>query len=353
LLFFSLTLSKKIFMHYEWTTYTPDTNNENKSHFLLPSSHLDEKFRVLIHGGAWDIPDSLKNGHRDGVHEAYQVALQGYQDNLPPLNIISNVLVSLENNPIFDAGKGSFLNENGEVELDAAVMEGKQLRAGAVTCVRNFLNPSLIALKVLEKNENVLLAGLGAEQFAEREGFNKVDPKLLVDPRELEAHKNWLKAGKPNAKTFFSSSVNKTSTGHSPEKRGTVGVVIGIKNQNNTYSLYSGTSTGGTPGKRYGRVGDVPLVGCGLYADNETASVSCTGWGEGLTRVSAAKAVCERIRAKMHPQAAIESVLEDLHRRTDGRGGIIAIDYKGQMGAAFSTPDMAYIGHTCTALNTN
>jgi beta-aspartyl-peptidase (threonine type) len=255
----------------------------------------------------------------------------------------------MENDPTFDAGHGSFLNENGEVELDAAVMEGEALRAGAVAALSSFENPGRIALAVLQKTEHVLLVGSGAEAFALKQGFHKVPPRSLIHPREIDAFENWIKAGKPDAKVFFAKPENQSQAGATPEKRGTVGVAIAVLNHAGTYTLYAGTSTGGTPGKMAGRVGDVPLPGCGFYADNNGAAVSCTGWGEGLARIVAAKSVSELCASGTHPQEAIETVLRKMHKRTGGRGGIIAVDAFGRTGAAYTTPEMAFAGETPAA----
>lgn len=263
-----------------------------------------------------------------------------------PLNAVAETLAVMENDPTFDAGHGSFLNENGEVELDAAIMEGATLRTGSVCCLSSFENPGRIALAVLRKTEHVLLAGKGAEIFALKQGFRKVDSRSLIHPREILAFEAWVAAGKPDAKIFFAKPENNSLAGATPEKRGTVGVTIGVLNNSGKYNLFAGTSTGGTPGKMAGRVGDVPLVGCGFYADNEGAAVSCTGWGEGLARIVAAKSVSDLCRAGQHPQQAIEAVLRDMYRRTGGRGGLIAVDFLGRTGAGYSTPEMAFSGET-------
>jgi beta-aspartyl-peptidase (threonine type) len=294
----------------------------------------------MIHGGAWDIPESLQESHTHGVQMAYQKALELYDKNVDPLEIIAKTLKVMEDLPCFDAGTGSFLNEFGEVELDAAVMEGEKLRAGAIASIGSFKNPGQIAVSILKNTEHVLLVGPGAESYALSAGFEKVPSHHLIHPREIKAHKKWIDMGKPDAKIFFSKPEN----GMEPDKRGTVGVCIGIRKTDGNYKLFSGTSTGGTPGKKEGRVGDVPLVGCGLYADDETATISCTGWGEGLTRIAAAKSVCERVRAGINLKDAIDSTLFDLHRRTSGKGGIIGIDRYGNTYSAFTTPDMAFAG---------
>lgn len=319
------------------------------SHTLLDTE--DPRFVVQIHGGAWAIPDALKPPHIAGVEQAHCAALAALRNGSAPLQAVLAALRVMEDDPTFDAGTGSFLNEDGEVELDAAIMEGKTLNAGAVASIGHFKNPSEIALAVMERTDHVLLIGGGAERFALAEGFQSVDPRSLVHPREYAGYEAWVKAGKPDARVFFDEEgkVSKTDAATEHGKRGTVGVVIGVRNSAG-FDLFTGLSTGGTRGKRVGRVGDTPLVGCGLYADNEGAAVCCTGWGEAFIRMAAAKSVSDMVERGIHPQVAVETVLANLYRRTGGRGGILAIDRDGRTGAAFTTPDMAYAGPACRQL---
>jgi beta-aspartyl-peptidase (threonine type) len=307
---------------------------------------MDSRFVVQVHGGAWNIPAALSGLHVEGVRRAYATATAMLEKGARPLDTVVATLTVLEDDPTFDAGTGSFLNEDGNVELDAAVMEGAGLRAGAVASVGRFRNPSGIALAVMEKTEHVLLISEGAERFALSQGFPPVDPASLVNAREREGYDAWVRAGRPDARTFFDEEGKGAA-----DKRGTVGVVIGVRRPDGPgYHLFAGASTGGTRGKRVGRVGDVPLVGCGIYAVDEGAAVCCTGWGEAFIRMAAAKAVSDRAAAGEDPQAAVESVLRAILRRTGGRGGIIAIDSRGRMGAAFTTPDMGYAGPSCRHL---
>jgi beta-aspartyl-peptidase (threonine type) len=301
----------------------------------------DPRFVVQIHGGAWNIPPGLKQPHIDGVRRAHAAALDALASGGGPMDVVVSTLAVLEDDPTFDAGTGSFLDEDGLVQLDAAVMEGSSLRAGAVAAVGRFRNPAAIARAVMEKTEHVLLIGEGAERFALSEGFVPVDPRSLVHPREYEGYEAWVKAGRPDARVFFDEE----------GKRGTVGVVLGVRSAGGEpFTLFSGASTGGTRGKKAGRVGDVPLVGCGVYADNEGAAVCCTGWGEAFIRAAAAKSVSDKVAAGTHPQDAVEDVLRYIFRKTAGRGGIMCIDSFGRMGAAFTTPDMAYAGPACRQL---
>jgi beta-aspartyl-peptidase (threonine type) len=264
------------------------------------------------------------------------------------MDIVMAALESLEDDPTFDAGRGSFLNECGEVELDAGVMEGANLRAGAVAGIRNFLHPSRIARDVLEKTNHAFLVGEGAEVFARRCGHESLQPEELVDPRERAVFARWLAAGRPDAKIFFSSPEGDAQrAGPEPDKRGTVGVVVALRNHTQDglgWTLFAGTSTGGTPGKMQGRVGDVPVIGAGVYADDEGAAVSCTGWGEGLLRIAAGQRISAAVRSGVPLAQAVSDTLNVLKRRLDGHAGIIAVDRMGHMTACYSTPFMAFAG---------
>jgi beta-aspartyl-peptidase (threonine type) len=249
-------------------------------------------------------------------------------------------------------------------ELDAAVMEGSELKAGAVASVSCFAQPSRAALAVLRSSPHVLIVGRGAEDFCSSPlggGLPRCDPASLVLPRERQNHLDWLAAGRPDARTFFKE---KEWVGEDGPRRGTVGVVLAVRDDATQdddqdddedescarWRLFAGTSTGGTPGKLVGRVGDVPIVGGGLYADDEGAAVSCSGWGEGLMRLCAARDVSALCQQGVHPQQAVEQTLLRLHRRVGGHGGIIAVDKRGRLGAAFSTPDFAVAAdESCTA----
>ena len=321
------------------------------SHHLMRTK--DPRFVIQVHGGAWDIPADLKEPHAAGTGRAFQAAQEALASGLAPLQAVIAALRILEDDPVFDAGKGSSLNEDGEVELDAAVMEGGMLRAGAVAAVSRFPHPCEIALAVMERTSHVLLIREGAERFALAQGFVPVDPATLVDQREHESHRAWVAAGKPDARRFFDAegrlSHGRTVVEH--EKRGTVGIVLGVQDEaDGRFHLYAGISTGGTRAKMAGRVGDAPLVGCGFYADDEGGAVCCTGWGEGFIRTAAAKRVSDLLGGGMAPQEAVERTLREIERRTQGRGGIIAVDARGRTGAAFTTPDMAYAGPGCAFL---
>jgi L-asparaginase / beta-aspartyl-peptidase len=316
--------------------------------FSLPNGTL---VKALVHGGAWDIPPQLSQAHRQGVSAAFEAVKRSLEKGDTPLDAIAQGLQSLENDPVFDAGKGSFLNAEGNVELDAGVMEGEGLLAGAVAALGSFANPGHIALAVLRRTEHVLLVGEGADAFAREQGFVPVGVEDLVLPREREAHRKWLEAGRPSARSFFAKSDSGSQAGAFPEKRGTVGVVLGLKSfHSKSWQLFAGTSTGGTPGKRPGRVGDVPIPGAGFYADNLGAAVSATGWGEAFLRTLPAKRVSDLCEQGLSAQAACEKALAEVLHKTGGRGGLIALSVRGEIGCAFSTPDMAVASPSAPAV---
>lgn len=295
----------------------------------------------LIHGGAWDIPRALSEAHRNGVAQAFEAVKRALEQGAEGLEALLAGVDVLEDDPVFDAGHGSFLNEDGEVELDAGVMEGTKLRAGAVAALSAFAHPARIAADVLRHTEHVLLVGEGAAQFAQAKGHVSLPSNALVHPREREAHARWVASGRPSTRGFFGALESGSQAGPEPEKRGTVGGVLALRAPRQPWQLFAATSTGGTPGKKKGRVGDVPVPGAGFYADNQGACVSATGWGEAFLRVLPAKRVSDLCAQGMSAQDAVETALREVLTRTGGRGGLIAISARGDVGVAFSTPDMA------------
>jgi len=298
--------------------------------------------RCLVHGGAWDIPAGLSSAHRKGISRAARAVELALCGGAAPLDALVAGLDVLEDDPVFDAGHGSFLNAQGRVELDAAVMEGQWLLAGAVASLGAFAHPGRIALDVLRHTDHVLLVGEGAGLFAKERGYMPITEMELVHPREREAHEKWIAAGRPHARSFFGSVESGSAAGNDAPARGTVGVVLAVREAGQSrWSLFAGTSTGGTPGKRVGRVGDVPIPGAGLYADDRGACVSATGWGEAFLRMLPAKRVSDLCAGGVDPQEACAIALRETLERTGGRGGLIAISHDGRMGSAHTTPDMA------------
>ena len=281
---------------------------------------------IIVHGGAWNIPDELVEDHIRGVEKAAGVGWEILENGGSALDAVEEAVKTMEDDPTFDAGKGSFLNEKGFVELDAIIMDGSTLNVGAVAAVRNIKNPIVLARKVMELTEHVLLVGEGANRFARKIGIETVDLNELVLKREIERWKR-LKEGKITTKDLFEQS-----------PKGTVGAVALDKHGN----FAAATSTGGIAGKMVGRVGDTPLVGCGAYADNNYGAVSSTGHGEKIMKIVLAKEVINFIVQGCNAQEAADKSIKLIWNRLRGRAGVIVLDKNGNIGISYNTPRMAY-----------
>lgn len=249
------------------------------------------------------------------------------------MDAVEAAIVAMEEDPALDAGVGSHLNRDGRVQLDAILMDGATLKAGAVAAVERIRNPIRLARLVLEKSEHMMLVGAGAEQFATENGFPLCDPAELITD---EALAEWQKLREQS-----SAAENPTRAS------GTVGAVALDANGN----LIAGTSTGGTRGKYPGRIGDSPLIGCGCYADAEAGGVSCTGYGEGIMKIVMAKLAADLLRNPQSlpnrekcgaAQAVADECVRILSERVHAAGGLILLDRGGLPAAAYSTPRMAY-----------
>jgi beta-aspartyl-peptidase (threonine type) len=280
----------------------------------------------IVHGGAWDIPDEEVSGHLNGCRIAAQIGWTILKDGGSALDAVEAAIRSMEDDPAFDAGKGAWLNSAGEVELDAIIMDGATLNNGAVAAVQHVRNPITVARMVMERTSHSLLTGRGAEHFAQAQGIELCDESELLTGHELERWRS-IKARK-------NYSVRESFSG---TPHGTVGAVA----RDRAGHIAAGTSTGGTPNKLQGRVGDSPLIGCGCYADDLSAGASATGWGESIMKVVLSKAVCDYSVLGQAAQAAAEKAIGMLADRAQGLGGLIVIDRSGQIGVAFNTPRMA------------
>jgi L-asparaginase / beta-aspartyl-peptidase len=284
---------------------------------------------LVVHGGSWDIPDELVEPHRRGVANALKAGWDILKAGGSAVDAVEAAIIVMEDDDTFDAGRGSFLNAVGDVELDASIMEGKSYRAGAVAAVQNVKNPIRLARKIMEESEHVLLVGMGATRFAREHKITTCDPDSLVTARELERWKGIQAAERFSTKDAF-------VRGKLPSD--TVGAVAFDRHG----TIAAATSTGGTPNKYPGRVGDSPLIGCGTYADNNVGGVSSTGWGEALIRVAMAKNVIDKMEANGgDPSRAVRDALQDLERKTGGYGGVIVINAEGKVASGYNTPRMA------------
>lgn len=282
----------------------------------------------IVHGGAWDIPDAEVPGHLNGCRSAAQIGWSILQEGGSALEAVEAAIRSLEDDPAFDAGKGAWLNSAGEVELDAIIMDGVTLNSGAVAAVQHVLHPITLARLVMERTTHALIVGAGAEHFAQAQDVPLCATSELLTGHELE---RWLAI---QAQQNF--SVKEAFSGP-PRPQGTVGAVA----RDAQGHIAAGTSTGGTPNKLPGRVGDSPLIGCGCYAENESAGASATGWGESIMKVVLCKTVCDFVTHGQDAQAAAEKTIAVLAHRGQGYGGVIVIDHSGKIGTAFNTPRLA------------
>lgn len=281
--------------------------------------------RLIIHGGAWNIPDEYVKAHLNGVERALRSTFPKLEEGMSALDAVEHAVRILEEDPTYDAGRGAFLNEIGAVELDAVIMDGKTLDFGAVAALKDMLHPVSVARKVMEETEHCFLVGEGAFEFAKRMGFEVLNPEELLTEREL---------------AFFKSIQNKENfRTHHPfefQPRDTVGAVA----MDQAGNLAVATSTGGTARKLQGRVGDSPIVGAGAYAENDLGAVSATGWGESIMKVVLSKRVCDAF-AQLSAEAAATRGIQFLGDRVNGLGGVIGINAKGEYAHAFNTPRMA------------
>jgi L-asparaginase / beta-aspartyl-peptidase len=281
---------------------------------------------LILHGGAWDIPDEAVDACKSGCLRALRAGWAVLSNGGHALDAIEASITVLEDDPAFDAGYGSHLNLDGVVECDAIVMDASTLRAGSVAGLHRIKNPIQAARAVLEKCPHMMLISDGAERFAHAQGIPLCDPEALISPAEREA---WERCGKDSH----------AAEHHRGHEQGTVGAVA-LDEQGR---LFAATSTGGTCCKLPGRVGDSPLIGSGCYADSETGAVSSTGFGEAIMKVVLAKTACDFLRpAGSTPARAAQAAVQLLLRRGNGTGGVILLDKLGNPGFAFNTPRMAY-----------
>ena len=286
---------------------------------------------VIVHGGAYEIPDSLVRPSVDGCKRAARKASEVLRDGGSALDAVEAAVRLLEDDPTFNAGHGSVLNVAGEVEMDAMIMEGKDLQFGAVACVQGIANPVSLARKVMEGSNHVMLAGKGANQFAEEVGVQKASMEELVSPKAKAKWEDFVKYHDVVRDVF-----NKPSSSTSCSD--TVGAVVRDQHGN----IACATSTGGITLKRVGRVGDSPLVGCGTYCDNSLGGVSCTGHGESIARVTLASRVLGLLSSSPSAQLAADRSMEFMWEKVQGRGGVIMITAKGEIVRSFSTLRMAW-----------
>ncbi|XP_050533608.1 isoaspartyl peptidase/L-asparaginase [Daktulosphaira vitifoliae] len=282
---------------------------------------------IVIHGGAGNIPDNRDQPKFDGMLTAIRKAHSVYTDTLSIIDTCQAAVESMEDNEAFNAGRGSVLNLKGEIEMEALIMEGKNMNAGSVTGVRNIAHPIALARKVMDNTPHVFLMGQSANEFATKMKFETVSDDYLMTDAAKIALENFLKMG---------GSPVTTEIGH-----GGVGTV-GAIGMNVDGHMISCTSTGGITGKMAGRVGDTPVPGAGGYCDNAVGTVSTTGHGDSIMRYCLAQRIMTNLEQGVEPNLAVQNECEKLSTRIGGSAGAIAISKEGTIGIGFSSEKMAW-----------
>ena len=283
---------------------------------------------LVVHGGAWAIPDDMVDAHLRGVRNALAAGWRVLEGGGLALDAIEEAVVVMEDDETFDAGRGSFLNRDGRVQMDALIMDGATLRAGGVGCVERLRNPVRAARKILSDSPHVYFVGAGAEQFAAEHGVALCRNEDLVIEREVERLREYQREAAGHGNELFAPAISHDTVG-----------AVALDREGN---IAAATSTGGTLNKAPGRLGDSSLIGCGCYADNLSAAVSTTGWGEPIMKLVLAKWTADRVSAGNLPEWAAQEAMNHLQQRLNGHGGIIVLNSQGQFGIAHNTPRMAW-----------
>jgi len=310
---------------------------------LLTSLNLyaQEKHVMVIHGGAGTIlkknmSPEMEKSYIQALTAALQTGYDVLKSGKSSVDAVEASIHILEDSPLFNAGKGSVFTHEGKNEMDAAIMDGRTKMAGSVAGVTTIKNPISAARAVMEKSEHVMLVGRGAEVFARRAGLEIVPPSYFYTKERWEGLKQAIKQDSIKAVINRASKGVKLGAENHDDKFGTVGAVALDKSGN----LAAGTSTGGMTNKKYGRVGDAPIIGAGTYANNATAGISCTGWGEYYIRNVVAYDISAMMEYKnMTVAAAAKAAIEKVGDM-GGDGGLIALDKKGNVTMAFNTEGM-------------
>jgi beta-aspartyl-peptidase (threonine type) len=300
-----------------------------------------QQYKLAIHGGAGTITRGMMSPEKEaGYHQALREALTAGKDILKQggtaVDAVETSVVTLENNALFNAGKGSVFNHDGGHEMDAAIMSGMDLKAGAITGVSTLKNPIAVARLVMDKSDHVLLSGMGAEAFAKLHGCDFENPDYFFDSFR---HEQWQEI----------MHTEKMQLDHSEKKFGTVGAVALDVYGN----LAAATSTGGMTNKRWGRIGDTPVIGSGTYANNKTCAISCTGHGEFFLRAVVAYDISCLMEYKgLSLREACDLVVMEKLVEFGGEGGLVAIDSSGNVALPFNSEGMYRGWCSATQLDT-
>ena len=297
---------------------------------IMSNAAAASKPAIVIHGGAGTITkanmtDEKEAAIRAVLESSLRAGYQALLDGAPSTEAVITAINVMENSPHFNAGKGAVFNAAGKNEMDASIMEGAGLQAGAVASVTHIKNPINLAHKVMTDSEHVMLMGDGAEEFARQQGFE------MMDPAYFHTDFRWQQLQRIKAK--------QAALGHEDQRDqwfSTVGAVA-LDQQGN---LAAGTSTGGTSNKRWGRVGDSPIIGAGTYANNNSCGVSATGHGEFFIRYVVAYNICNRVELGTPLAEAADTVVNDILVKAGGEGGVIAMDREGRIATTFNSEGM-------------
>jgi beta-aspartyl-peptidase (threonine type) len=291
---------------------------------------------LVVHGGAWAIPDDMVEAHLNGTRQAIAAGWRVLEKGGSALDAAEEAVVVMENDEAFDAGRGSFLNRDGKVQLDALIMDGATLRAGGVGCVEHIANPIRAARKVLSESPHVYFVAEGAERFAQEHGISLCRNEDLIIPREIERLRAFQATAPGTTQELFAPTISHDTVG-----------AVALDREGN---IAAATSKGGTLNKAPGRLGDSSLIGCGCYADNQSGAASTTGWGEPIMKLVLAKWAADRVASGSMPQWAAAEAMNYLKDRVNGHGGIILLDSQGRFGIAHNTPRMAWTLRTADGL---
>ncbi len=307
-----------------------------------PLKAADDKPVILIHGGAGveaGLSESEQETYRKALCDALLAAFDVWKKGASAVDVVEVAVKNMEDNPLFNAGCGAVFTHEGNNELDAAIMDGQSRDAGAVAGVTTIKNPISAAIAVMRNSPHVMLVSKGADQFAREQKLEIVDPKYFYTQKRFEDLQKKLK--KDDSKSMLNPA--SCPVAYKDHKFGTVGAVVLDAKGN----LAAGTSTGGLTNKRWGRIGDSPIIGAGTFADNSSCAVSCTGEGEWFIRFNVASDLAARMKYKHESvKKAADTIIHKVLSAPDrGEGGLIALDKKGNFAMSFNSPGMfrAYI----------
>jgi beta-aspartyl-peptidase (threonine type) len=313
----------------------------------MSAAEAGPRWAIVVHGGAGvierkQLSAEQERAYRDAMRKVTEHGAKLLADGNPALDVIEATIGMMEDDPLFNAGRGAVFTAQGRNELDAAIMDGKTLEAGAVAGVTRTRHPISLARRVMEASPHVMLMGAGADEFSAQQKLEQVEPGWFYTQRRWDALVKFLHANAlpvPAKPPGIPGEVTPTKDDlvHVEGKQGTVGVVV----LDMAGNVAAGTSTGGTTGKRWGRVGDSPIIGAGTYASNQSCAVSATGTGEYFIRLGVAHEICSLVRHRgLSLQAAADEVIQKQLTQLQGDGGVIAVAPDGQMAWSFNTSGM-------------